>query len=189
MPPLPTLGLTAGRVAGHRKVQRRPAADGGKFLKTVFWLLAAMLAVLVLLAACSEEEETVTPTATPASTTTTPTPPPTGPIPTCPGGALDATWGCIQNLVFTPVCSGCHGGNAGLFLDAQNSPSIVGGPSTEQPALQLIRVGEPDNSYLIHKIEGVPSISGGQMPLGQTPLPATTIQFIRAWVTDGANVP
>ena len=155
-------------------------------MKTTFWLLAAMLAVLVLLAACSdEEEETVVPTAPPASTTPTP-PPPTA---NCPGGALAASWGCIQDFVFTPVCSGCHGVNAGLSLDAQNSPSIVGRASTEQPALQLIRLGDPDNSYLIRKIEGVPGISGGGMPFGQTPLPDATIQFIRAWVTDGANVP
>ena len=99
------------------------------------------------------------------------------------------TWGCIQNFVFTPVCSGCHGGNANLFLDAQNSPSIRGRASTQQPALQLIQVGDPDNSYLIRKIEGDPSISFGQMPLDQTPLPAATIQFIRDWVTAGATVP
>ena len=188
MPPLPTLGLATGGMGGHRKVQRRHAADGGRFLKSGFWLLAAMLTVLVLLAACSEEEETVTATATPAPAPT-PAPTPTGPTPTCPGGALDATWGCIQNLVFTPICSGCHGGNAGLFLDAQNSPSIVGRASTEQPSLQLIKVGDPDNSYLIRKIEGGPAITGSRMPLTGCCLPSATIQFIRAWVTAGANVP
>ena len=157
-------------------------------MKTTFWLLAAMLAVLVLLAACSdEEEETVVPTTIPASTTPTP-----APTPTCPGGALDATWGCIQNLVFTASCasSGCHSGSsrqAGLSLTAQDSPSIVGRASTQ--GLALIDPTNPDGSYLIRKLEGGPGISGSRMPLGQTPLPDATIQFIRAWVTDGATVP
>ena len=155
-------------------------------MKTTFWLLAAMLAVLVLLAACSEEEEeTVVPTAIPASTTSTPTP-------TCPGGTLDATWGCIQNLVFTASCatSGCHSGSsrqAGLSLTAQDSPSIVGRASTQ--GLALIDPTNPDGSYLIRKLEGGPDISGSQMPLTGCCLPSATIQFIRAWVTAGATVP
>ena len=102
---------------------------------------------------------------------------------------MDATWGCIQNFVFTPVCSGCHGGTQGLFLDAQNSPSIVGRASTEQPALQLIAAGDPDNSYLIRKLEGDPSITCCRMPRGGPFLSTATIQFIRDWVTAGATVP
>jgi methionine-rich copper-binding protein CopC len=42
----------------------------------------------------------------------------------------------------------------------------------------------------VHKIEGLPGITGGQMPLGETPLPQATIAAIRQWITNGApNAP
>jgi hypothetical protein len=43
---------------------------------------------------------------------------------------------------------------------------------------------------MVHKIEGLPGITGGQMPLGETPLPQATIDAIRQWITNGApNAP
>ena len=43
---------------------------------------------------------------------------------------------------------------------------------------------------MVHKIEGAPGITGGQMPLGETPLPQATIDAIRQWITNGApNAP
>jgi hypothetical protein len=49
-----------------------------------------------------------------------------------------------------------------------------------------VNPGNPDMSYLVQKIEGLSSISGGQMPLGETPLPQSTIDAIRQWITNGA---
>jgi hypothetical protein len=74
-----------------------------------------------------------------------------------------------------------------MMLDAAHSyAAIVGVPSVENPALDRIKPGDPDNSYLVRKIQGGPNISGGQMPLHETPLPQSTIDQIRQWVTDGA---
>ncbi len=105
------------------------------------------------------------------------------------GGALTADFQSIQDNVFTPICSVCHAGGAapqGLRLDAVNSYSmIVGVPSTEDPSVLRIKPGNPDNSYLVQKIEGHASV-GAQMPFGGPPLPAATINVIRQWVTDGA---
>ena len=55
-----------------------------------------------------------------------------------------------------------------------------------QQALPRVAPGNPDGSYLIHKIEGRGSISGSQMPRSAPPLSAGDIQRIRDWITAGA---
>ena len=106
------------------------------------------------------------------------------------GGTVTADFQSIQENVFTPICSPCHSGATapeGETLDAAHSyNSIVGVPSTEVPTLDRIKPGDPDNSYLVQKIEGAPGIIGAQMPYHETPLPQSTINAIRQWVTDGA---
>ena len=102
---------------------------------------------------------------------------------------LAATFEAIQANVFTPICSVCHIGATapqGLMLDAAHSYNLlVGVPSTEVPSILRVKPGDPTNSYIIQKLEGHAAV-GGQMPLGETPLPATTIAFIAQWITDGA---
>ena len=110
------------------------------------------------------------------------------------GGPVTADFQSIQENVFTPICSKCHiGGGApeGLQLDAAHSYNLlVGAPSAEQPSLLRVKPGDPDNSYMVRKIEGLNGITGGQMPLMETPLPQTTIDAIRQWITNGApNAP
>jgi hypothetical protein len=103
---------------------------------------------------------------------------------------LTADLQSIQDNVFTPICSRCHiGANApeGLQLDAAHSYSLlVGVPSVEDSSLLRVKPGDPDNSYMIRKIQGGPGIVGGQMPLGLAPLPQSTIDVIRTWVANGA---
>jgi Bacterial Ig-like domain len=105
-------------------------------------------------------------------------------------GTVTADFQSIQDNVFTPICAPCHSGAGapyGETLDAAHSyNSIVGVPSGEVPALDRIKPGDPDNSYLVLKIEGAPGILGAQMPYHETPLPQSTINAIRQWVTDGA---
>ena len=105
---------------------------------------------------------------------------------------LTADFASIQDNVFTPICSRCHigpGAPQGLQLDAAHSYQLlVGVPSVEQPGVLRIAAGDPDNSYLVRKIEGAAGISGGQMPLGETPLPQATITVIRQWIADGAQM-
>jgi hypothetical protein len=111
------------------------------------------------------------------------------------GGPVTADFQSIQANVFTPICSVCHIGASapeGLQLDAAHSYNLlVGVPSNEQPNLLRVKPGDPDSSYMVHKIEGPSAgITGGQMPLGETPLPQATIDAIRQWVTNGApNAP
>src|SRR3984957_10206527 len=107
---------------------------------------------------------------------------------------LSADLASIQANIFTPICSVCHvGGGApeGLRLDAADAYNLlVGVPSTEVPSLMRVKPGDPDNSYIIQKLEGHAAV-GAQMPFGcpttQTCLTTSTIAFIRQWITDGAQ--
>jgi hypothetical protein len=106
---------------------------------------------------------------------------------------LSADFASLQANIFTPICSVCHiGGGApeGLRLDAANSFNLlVGVPSAEVPSLLRVKPGDPDNSYIIQKLEGHQAV-GSQMPFGcpqtQPCLTTSTIAFIRQWITDGA---
>jgi hypothetical protein len=103
------------------------------------------------------------------------------------------TFASIQQTIFTLNCavSGCHlGGSAAAQLDlsAGNAYSnLVGVASVEVPTLQRVEPGDPDNSYLVRKVEGGPGITGVQMPRGRDPLSAEQIQAIRDWIAAGAK--
>lgn len=108
-------------------------------------------------------------------------------------GLLAPTIESIQDHVFTPRCVECHAGaNApqGLRLeDAQTSyDHLVNVFSSQSPTLFRVEPGDPDNSYLVHKLEGTQSV-GNRMPNGRPPLPAETIAVIRQWIADGAAAP
>ena len=101
----------------------------------------------------------------------------------------------IQDTVFTPICTQCHiGANApqGLRLDAANSYAmLVNVASSEVSNLLRVNPGNPDQSYLVQKIQGNAAV-GGRMPLGQAALPQDRIDLIRQWIAAGApqaNVP
>lgn len=120
-----------------------------------------------------------------------PPPPPTAPPPPPPPPA-NTDFQRIQDTIFTPSCTGCHAGaNAprGLRLDAANSYAmLVNVASGEVPALLRVNPGNPDQSYLVQKIEGTAAV-GGRMPLGGPPLPADRIALVRQWITAGAPAP
>ena len=102
---------------------------------------------------------------------------------------LAATLASIQANVFNPSCILCHAGAGapqGLRLDAASSfTNLVGVASREDSSFLRVSPGEPDLSYLIQKLEGTAS-AGQQMPLGGPPIPQSTINFVRQWITDGA---
>jgi len=108
------------------------------------------------------------------------------------GSMLQANFTSIQDNVFTPICATCHVGATaplGLRLDAANSYALLVGVASQQvSSLQRVAPGNPNNSYLIRKLEGTASV-GGRMPLGGTPLPQADIDVIRQWITDGALAP
>jgi len=72
--------------------------------------------------------------------------------------------------IFNRSCAlaGCHV-PAAQFPDLSQSDSynaIVGKRSQQQARLQLVNPGDPNDSYLVRKIDGGPDISGVLMPQG-----------------------
>jgi hypothetical protein len=103
------------------------------------------------------------------------------------------TLATLQTSIFTPICSGCHTGVGSALPGVQNFTTAaatyaatVTVASIEQSTVLRIKPGNPDDSYLVRKIEGDPSISNARMPLGGQLTP-TQIDQIRAWVAAGAH--
>ena len=110
------------------------------------------------------------------------------PLTADPTQTLTPTFSSIQNQIFEPQCVRCHGAvvSAGLDLRAATAfASLVDAASTET-ALLRVAPGDPENSYLIHKLEGRRGIVGSQMPKGGPFLSAEQIDVVRNWITAGA---
>ena len=97
----------------------------------------------------------------------------------------------LQATIFTPVCSVCHTGTGTQLPGVQNFTSVantysmlVNVNSLEVPALKRVSPNDPDNSYLIRKVEGTAAV-GVRMPEGGQ-LTQLQIDQLRAWVTAGA---
>lgn len=110
-------------------------------------------------------------------------------------GEISATLSSLQENIFSPTCAtaGCHSSGArsgSLVLEEGSSfGNLVNIDSTESD-LKRVLPGGPDNSYLIHKLNGTQSSVGGsgsQMPLGSSPLSEEAIQKIREWIAAGAE--
>jgi hypothetical protein len=121
----------------------------------------------------------------------------TGPTPD-----LQPTMSSISAQIFTNTdssgrraCSGCHTDvgrtpAAGINLkDAATAyASLVGRPSTRKPGATFVIPGDPDNSYLVHKLEGRSDIVGVRMPIGGPPfLTDGQMLVVRRWIQSGAK--
>jgi hypothetical protein len=111
----------------------------------------------------------------------------TGPTPN-----LQPTLSSIQSEIFSQRCIGCHS-NVGrvppmglVLTDGNAYANLVGVASVERPALRRVNPGDPETSYLIHKLEGRPGIFGVQMPFQGTPLTSGQIRVIERWIELGA---
>ncbi len=98
--------------------------------------------------------------------------------------------------IFTSTCalSGCHAATnpeLGMSLSVgQTFANVVNVPATELSTMNRVTPGQPDNSYLVHKVQGTHLDVGGsgfQMPKGRSPLTQMEIDLIRAWIEAGAQ--
>lgn len=81
--------------------------------------------------------------------------------------------------------SGCHvGPTPQMELDLRRDRFMmaVGRHAITRPDLQLIHPGQPDESYLVMKVEGADGIIGQRMPFDGEPLAEDDIATIREWV-------
>ncbi len=98
--------------------------------------------------------------------------------------------------IFTNTCAfpGCHVGTnpqRGMNLSTgQTFANVVNVPAMELSTMNRVTPGQPDSSYLVHKVQGTHLAVGGtgfQMPLNRSPLTQTEIDLIREWIAAGAN--
>ena len=99
--------------------------------------------------------------------------------------------------IFTGSCAlgGCHSNPANpsekpmRLTQAEAYDAIVNVSAAELPSMDRIEPGNPDRSYLVHKIQGTHQQQGGsgdRMPIGGA-LSQAQIATIRRWVTEGAQ--
>ena len=119
----------------------------------------------------------------------------TGPTPD-----LAPNFAAIQRTIFdVPDSSGrlacvqCHSDQgrtpaSNLALNEGRAYSqLVGRASLGKPGATLVIPGDPDNSYLVKKLEGAADIAGQRMPRGNGPfLTEGQMLVIRHWIREGA---
>jgi hypothetical protein len=146
-------------------------------MKRIF-LCAAWTLVVLTSAGCDEKLSSIT-----------------GPTPD-----LAPTFSSIQRTIFNVTdssgrlaCTGCHsdqGRNASgqlVLLEGRAYDALIGRASTGRPGATRVIPGDPDNSYLVRKLEGASSINGDRMPRGSGPfLTQGQMLVIRRWISEGA---
>ena len=120
----------------------------------------------------------------------------TGPTPN-----LVPTFSSIQREIFDAVdssgrlaCIQCHtavGRNpaAGMNLTSATSyAALVGVASLAKPGAVRVIPGDPENSYLVHKLEGRAGIVGRRMPfVGPPYMTDGQILVVKRWIELGAR--
>ncbi len=120
---------------------------------------------------------------------------------TCPADFICTEGACISDeessvslaLVWEEViavhCLECHGpGEGGLTMGstpASFRTAVVDRPSGCGGRVYVVP-GDPDQSYLMDKVEGRPGICGRQMPYLRPPLTTSEMELLRKWIADGA---
>ena len=117
----------------------------------------------------------------------------TGPTPN-----LEPTFSSIQQEIFSsgdssgrPACTNCHNAVGSRFNGLDLSPAVsysnlVNVASRGKAGAVRVIPGDPENSYLIHKLEGRSTIAGVRMPLGGPFLETGQTLVIRRWIEIGA---
>ena len=113
----------------------------------------------------------------------------TGPTPN-----LQPTFSSIQSEIFSQRCVGCHTNVGrvppmGLNLTEGNAyANLVGVPARGKAGATRVVPGDPENSYIIHKLEGRAGILGVRMPFGNGPfLTEGQMLVIKRWIELGAQ--
>jgi hypothetical protein len=113
---------------------------------------------------------------------------------------LRPTFSSIQSQIFEATdgsgrsaCTNCHtnvGRNPSGGLNLTHATAygaLVNAPTRTPAGKTRVIPGDPDNSYLIHKLDGRPGINGNRMPNNGPPyLTSGQIDVIRRWIEIGA---
>ncbi len=96
--------------------------------------------------------------------------------------------------IINAQCVFCHvtgAENGGLNLGRRVSYAALMAASTEAPVMPRVTPGNPEKSYLIHKLKGTHLDAGGsgtRMPMNDPPRPldAAQLELFLRWVESGA---
>jgi hypothetical protein len=113
---------------------------------------------------------------------------------------LEPTFASIQREIFESTdsagrsaCTSCHSNtgrnpSGGMSLNHDVAyEQLVNAAVRGKPGAVRVIPGDPDNSYLIQKLEGAPGIAGRRMPNNGPPyLTDGQILIIRRWIALGA---
>jgi hypothetical protein len=113
---------------------------------------------------------------------------------------LEPTFASIQSEVFEKTdsagraaCVNCHtstGRNPSGGMDLNHNvayDSLVNVPSRGKPGAIRVIPGDPENSYIVHKIEGRAGIVGRRMPFSGPPfLSDGQVLILKRWIAIGA---
>ena len=117
----------------------------------------------------------------------------TGPTPN-----LQPTFSSIQRDIFNaadssgrPACNRCHtdvGRNpsGGFNLRAEVAYSQLVNFPSRRPGVNRVAPGDPENSYILHKVEGRSDIVGVRMPQGGPYLSEGQVLVLKRWIARGA---
>lgn len=142
------------------------------------FLLSGVCALAIASAGCDEKLSSIT-----------------GPTPN-----LSTNFSSIQQTIFSASdssgrlsCVGCHTDQgrtpaANLVLtEGRAYQQLVGRASVAKAGATLVIPGDPDNSYLVKKLEGASDIVGLRMPRNNGPfLTEGQMRVIRRWISEGA---
>lgn len=118
-----------------------------------------------------------------------------------PTPGLTPTFSSIQKEIFNTTdasgrlaCINCHTdqGRAAagglVLLEGRSYQNLVGVAAKGKAGMTLVIPFDPDNSYIVHKLEGRADIAGQRMPRGTGPfLTSGQMQIIRRWIELGAK--
>jgi hypothetical protein len=117
-----------------------------------------------------------------------------------PSPNLEPTFASVQHEILETTdaagrtsCVTCHTATGrtpagGMNLEhALAYDQLVNVPSRQRPDMMRVVPGNPDASYMVHKVEGLPDITGRQMPFNGPPyLTNGQILILRRWIELGA---
>jgi hypothetical protein len=120
--------------------------------------------------------------------------------------AEDVAYTDVEALWYGECALACHGGGLGgdelLNLEEGSShTALVGVPSEQLPSMNRVEPGEPEQSYLWHKLNGTHLNAGGTgepMPkawsfsegsgtIDHYPLDTADLELVETWILQGAS--
>ena len=85
--------------------------------------------------------------------------------------------------------SGCHGSPfiASHYAVSTYDEFLTPGDQAQALNICVIKPGDPENSYLVWKLEGRTGIDGVQMPQTGAKMTPQDITLVRTWILEGAR--